>query len=206
MSTRLILAVLALAVCLPGTASGDPILLTPSGTTLNTGQIRAEAALSPDNDNGRFFWLTVGGPGFEVGVTRFENPAGSTENLLGVQWCFIPETFITPAVSFGVRDIASQSAEGISGYGAITKRLPVDKFVPFVRDFSATVGLGAGGIRGPFFGIDTRLPLNLFVQAEYDSRDINAAAGWQPVKNFRVKAYNIRSELYFGAELLPMAF
>ena len=87
-----------------------------------------------------------------------------------------------------------------------TKRLPVDKFVPIFSSFEVTGGLGVGGIAGPFVGVDTRLPLKLFLQAEYDSHDVNAAAGWQPAKMFRIKGYTIDGHFFAGAELLPITF
>ena len=58
----------------------------------------------------------------------------------------------------------------------------------------------------PFCGFEAKLPGRFFVQGEYDSRDLNAAIGWQPVDLFRIKAYTIRSESYFGAELVPVTF
>jgi len=201
-----ILFSLLIVVCVGGSACANPILFAPSGTTLGLGQVRAEAAFSPKDEEGKFFWLAVGGPGFEVNLLRTDRAVGEPENLIGAQWSFLPETSITPAISIGVTDLSSDSAEGISGYAAITKHLPAYRFVSFIDDFSATFGIGLGGIRGPFAGIEAKLPLKLFFQGEYDSHDVNAAIGWQPTSMFRVKAYSLRHEIYYGAELVPIAF
>jgi hypothetical protein len=203
---RTLPAILIAAALALRPATANPILLAPSGTTLTTGQFRAEAAFSPGNDHGKYYWFAAGLMQFEASVIRFESPGGAKENLFGAQFSFLPETFITPAVSFGVDDIASQSKEGIAGYLALTKKVPIHTIAPVFREMAVTLGIGAGGIRGPFFGVDTKLPLGLFIEGEYDSHDFNAAFGWQPVEMFRVKAYNIRGESYFGAEILPISF
>ena len=199
-------AILITAALVADPALANPILLAPSGTTLTTGQFRAEAALSPGNDHGRYYWFATGLMQLEASLIRYEKPNGKIENLFAVQWCFLPETFITPAVSFGVRDMASQSREGIAGYAAMTKKVPIAKIAPVFREMSVTLGVGAGGIRGPFLGADTKLPMNLFIEGEYDSHDWNAAIGWQPVNLLRVKAYTLRGESYFGAEIPPISF
>jgi hypothetical protein len=186
--------------------TANPILFVPTGNMLTTGQFRAEAAFSPNNENGKYFWLGAGLLQFEANLIRFESPTGEKENLIGAQWNFLPETLLTPGISFGVKDIASESEEGIGGYLAITKHIPIGEAVSLVKDFSATVGVGVGGIKGLFAGFEAKLPLGFFVQGEYDSHDLNAAAGWQPINMFRVKAYSLRKEFFFGAELVPILF
>jgi len=198
--------VAALVVYMCASAAADPIILAPSGRTLSTGQVRAEAALSSDNDNGKYFWLGTGLMQVEANVIRLDHVNGRTENRIGAQWNFIPEVFGAPAVAFGVQDAGSQSEDGIGIYVVATKRLDVGNFVPLVKQFSATAGIGAGGIRGPFLGLEAKLPLGLFVQGEYDSRDFNAAVGWQPIELLRLKAYTIRDNFYFGAELPLLTF
>jgi hypothetical protein len=203
--SRLILTVI-LATFVACPALSNPILLTPTGTTLTTGQVRAEAAFSPSNDNGKYYWFATGFRQFEANYIRHETSSGQPENLLGAQWCFIPETFFTPAVAFGVTDIASQSQEGPSGYFAVTKNVPIERLLPAIGEFKATIGFGAGGIRGPFAGFETKLPFGFFAEGEYDTRDFNGAIGWQPTPRFRIKAYTIRADYFLGAELVPMSF
>lgn len=187
-------------------AGADRLILIPTGQTLTTGQVRAEAAFSPSNDEGKYMWLATGLMQVELSVLRHELPSGENDNEYGAQWNFLPETSLTPGIAFGVQDIASESEEGVAGYVVASKHLPISAFNPFVNDLEVTAGIGAGGIRGPFFGAEAHLPLNFFIQGEYDSHDFNAAFGWQPVSMFRLKAYTIRDDAYFGAELLPIQF
>lgn len=137
---------------------------------------------------------------------RLERPRLDAENMVGIQASFLPETSLSPAVAFGVRDVAGQSPEGIGVYAVITRHLPVGPASVLVKDLAATVGIGLFGVRGPFAGFEAKLPYGLFAQGEYDSRNLNAAVGWQPTKLFRVKAYTIRNEFYLGAELVPVTF
>lgn len=203
---RTILALCALVAASAIPASANYLLLAPTGTTLSTAQVRAEAAISPGRDNGQYYWLATGLMQIEVNLIQRNPDAGKKETRLGAQWSFLPETSLTPAIGFGVTDIASESDEGIAGYLAVTKSLPVGWLNTFVRDLSVTAGVGAGGINGIFGGVELKLPMGLFAQAEYDSRDFNGAVGWQPVSMFRVKAYSLRDDFYVGAELLPIRF
>ncbi|MEN6358395.1 MAG: hypothetical protein ABFD83_15080 [Armatimonadota bacterium] len=198
---------IAFLVCaLSGPAVANRILLVPSGETLTTGQVRAEAAVSPGNDDGSYMWLAAGLMQVELSVLRHENPGGDKDNEYGAQWNFLPETTFNPAVAFGVQDIADESDDGVTGYVVATKHLPIGMINPFVKDLSLTAGVAAGGIKGTFFGVEAHLPLKFFIQGEYDSQNFNAAFGWQPISMFRLKAYTIKNDAYFGAELLPLQF
>ena len=206
MLKRIIWMVAITSTCLLNAASANPIIFAPSGTTLTTGQVRAEAAASSDNANGQYYWLSTGLMQYEVDLLKFHADNGRDETQMGAQWSFLPETLFTPAVGFGVRDLTSQSKEGIGFYTAITRHLPLSIFSPILKDFALTAGFGVAGVHGPFCGFEAKLPWNIFAQGEYDSRDINAALGWQPNKYFRLKTYSIRSEFYFGAEIPPIQF
>ncbi len=186
-------------------AAANYLLLAPTGVTLTTGQFRAEAALSPNNEQGKYFWLGTGFHQYEINVIQVDDKDGSDESLIGVQWSFIPETFLTPAVSFGLKDVASQSAEGVGVYLAITRSLPLSER-SILKQFALTVGLGAAGIRGPFAGFQAELPNRLFAEGEYDSQNLNAAFGWEVLPGFKVKAYTIRGEVYYGAQLARAEF
>ena len=204
---KLLLAAIALLVFAAGPVLANYILLAPSGTTLTTGQVRAEAAFSPNNDHGKFFWLGTGLMQLEVNMIAVANPgANKTENRVGAQWSFLPETSVTPAVAFGVTDVASESREGIGGYAVVTKHLRTGAINPLLKELSVTGGIGAGGIRGPFAGVEARFPAGIFVQAEYDSHDFNGAVGWQPISLLRFKAYTLRDNFYIGAELRTLRF
>jgi hypothetical protein len=206
MTTRTFWIVATLIACVCVSVSANPIILAPSGTTLSTGQVRAEAAFSSDSEHGKYFWLGTGLMQVEANVIRADDVNGRTENQVGVQWNFLPETFATPAVAFGGTDVSSQSKDGIGVYVVATKQLKVARYLPMVESFSGTFGIGAAGIRGPFFGAQVKLPYGFFMEGEYDSRDFNGAVGWQPMKLLKLKAYSIHSDFYVGAEIPPISF
>lgn len=187
-------------------ALANPIILAPSGTTLTTGQFRAEAALSPSNESGQYYWLAAGLLRLELNAVMFRNSGGENESRIGAQWNFLPETFLTPAIGFGVTDVTSESPDGIGAYVAATRHLPVGIASSILKELSVTAGVGVGGINGPFAGFEAKFPWHFFAQGEYDSHDFNAAVGWQPIEQFRLKAYTIRNDFFLGAELLPISF
>lgn len=199
--------IIALMVILSAVnCSANPLLLCPTGTTLTTGQFRAEAALSPSNKHGNYTWLAAGLNQFEACLIRMSGVEGEDANSFCAQWCFLPETFFTPAVSLGVTDIGAQTEDGVGVYAAATKSIPTGKILPVIKDFSATLGIGVGGIKGLFAGLQVKLPAGLFIQGEYDTQDFNGAVGWQIAPALRVKVYSIRKETYFGAEIVPILF
>jgi hypothetical protein len=200
---RSIHVVIMLCLCWTSALWANPLLLAPTGTTLTTGQFRVEAALSPANKQGKYFWFATGFMQFEASLIRENDVVGENTNIFGAQWCFLPETFITPAVSFGVRDIGLQTKEGMAGYLAVTKHVATEGVVPVLKEFSATLGLGAGGLRGPFAGFEAKFAAGFFVEGEYDTQNLNGAVGWQPISMVRIKAYSIRHDTYFGLELTP---
>jgi len=185
--------------------SAKPNIVAPTGTTLTTGQVRAEAALDPTGDGSDYYRLSAGFAQLELDVMRVETPRGRKQNLFGVQMCYLPETFYTPAVGFGISDIASQG-DGVGFYGAITKSLPEKLLPPIVTDLKATVGVGLFGIRGPFAGFEVVFPKGFFAQGEWDSRNLSGAIGWQPAPLVRIKAYSIRGDFKAGIEIPPLAF
>lgn len=203
--TRTYWIIAALVVFGCASAWANPIILAPSGTTLSTGQVRAEAAFSSDNHDSKYFWLGTGLMQVEANVIRRDNNNGDAENMIGVQWNFLPETFVTPGVAFGATDVADQSDDGIGVYVVATKRLKTGR-IPLVNSISGTAGIGVGGIHGPFVGVQVKFPHGFFLDGEYDSRDVNAAFGWQPIKLLRLKAYSIKSDFYLGAEIPPLMF
>lgn len=187
-------------------ASANYLLLTPTGATLTTAQVRAEAAISPGGNNGEYYWLGTGLMQVEVNVLQRNPRAADKQSRLGAQWSFLPETSFTPAVGFGVIDVTSASPEGIAGYVAITKHFAVPKSLGLVSDFAATAGLGAHGIDGFFGSFEAHFAYGLFAEGEYDSRDFNGAVGWQPLKMLRFKVYSIKDEVFYGAEIPPIQF
>jgi len=203
---RTLWIVTALVVFACAAVSADPILLAPTGKTLGTGEFRVEGAFGSDDHDGDYFWGGVGFMQFEANLIRLDDVDGHSENLIGVQWNFMPETFATPAVSFGVTDVASDSDDGIGGYAAITKRLDVGVVVPLIKSVTGTAGVGIGGISGVFGGVQVKFPAGFFVEGEYDTNDFNGAVGWQPFKMLKLKAYSIRDDIYFGAEVRPLSF
>jgi hypothetical protein len=83
-----------------------------------------------------------------------QKPGLATQNMIGIQACFLPETSLSPGIGFGMRDIACQSPEGIGPYAVVTRHFPVGESSPLIKGFAATFGIGAFGIRGPFCGFE----------------------------------------------------
>lgn len=202
---KLFIVTSVLMIALASTALANNLILVPTGATLTTGQVRAEAALSVNGSRAQCYWLGTGLQQYELNVTRLQKPGLDAENVVGIQWNFLPETILTPAIAIGVNDVADQSVQGIGPYAVVTRHIPVGRS-SLLKSFAATVGIGAFGIRGPFLGFEAELPAHIIIEGEYDSRDFHGAVGWKPAKFLVLKAYSIRRETYLGAELVPITF
>lgn len=204
MKIKILLALSALM--LTGSAWADSIIFVPRGTTLTTRQFRGQVMFSGSGDEGNFFAFSLGLKQLEMGYTHAEYPDNRTEELLNAQWNVLPETFITPAIGVGVRDITSASKEGIGFYGSLTKHIPVSGLSNYIQDFAVTVGTGNKSMNGFFCGAEASFPMYLVGQIEYDGDNCNTAICWQPADTFRLKYYTIDSNAYFGFEFTPLEF
>lgn len=184
----------------------DSIIFVPRGTTLTTKQFRGQVMFSGSGDDGNFFSFSLGLKQLEMGYTHAEYANDRTEELISGQWNVLPETFITPAIGIGVKDVASESKEGIGFYGSMTKHIPIEHFSNIIDDFSVTVGMGAKSINGFFFGAEAKLPLYFVGQLEFDGDNWNSALCWQPADAFRLKYYKTGSKKYYGCEFIPLEF
>jgi len=199
----LLLVVITLLAC---GAWADNIITVPRGTTLTNGQFRGQFMFSQSGNNGNFFSMSVGLKQLELNYTHAEYADDRKEELVSGQWNVLPETFITPAIGVGVRDVGSQSKEGMGVYGALTKHIPIENYTRYIDDFSVTFGLGAKSIHGFFCGAEMKLPLYFVGQLEFDGDYWNSALCWQPVEAFRFKIFRVGYKHYFGAEFTPLEF
>lgn len=195
---KLVLA-FVLSIMMISSVYADKLITMPTGRTLSTGQFRLEGAISDSDENGKRIELAGGLMQLEVNGRRIVYPNGKSEDIFGGQWNFLPETFITPAIGFGITDVFSQTAEGIGVYAATTKSFKIPG-VKFIKDISPTVGIGIKSIRGVYFGVDVTLSNHLFGQLEFDSEQWNNCFGFQLTDAIRLKISNIHNERFYGVE------
>ena len=192
----------ALPVC------ADRVILAPTGTTLASGEIRAEAAIDTTDSNTRIYWVGIGLQRLEIGATRFENGneiAGPGDtNVLTAEISILPDTTLTPGVGVGAWDISSETPDGAGYYLALTKVLPFSKDLPSpIRDIRLHAGVGSGAIAGFFAGAEASLPFGLRVAADYFREDFNFSLGWKALPGLQIKAYLLNGESHYGLQFSP---
>ena len=201
MRTTLLLIVIVAVHLLVGSAFGDRLLLIPTGTTLGTGDFRAEYAAS---GTARAYWAATGISRLEVEGAWFNGFGPQPDTAWSVQIAVLPETSFTPALGIGMRDMGSttdKSAalyDGRSLYMAVTKSIELGEGLTFIQDLKLDAGIGTGSLNGIFFGAEAGLSGRLRLAAEYDTRDFNFAAtyGVAPIVNVRVSS--IHGDVYYG--------
>lgn len=189
-------------------ASADPVIVTPSGVSLTTGNAQAETLSTVEGKPRSLSFLTVGLAAVEVQAVELSRP-GLGKLAFSAQTQILPETTLSPAVSAGVRDLANSTrsfdASGYYGrayYLAGTKALDRTVGAPTVlHDFSLTAGVGFGAMRGPFGSVSARMPLNLQGALEYDSRRLNARVALPLGTAARLEYARVNGRGYVGLQL-----
>ncbi len=198
-------ALLAMMAMLMTNARADRLILTPSAHNLPPASAKLEIARRESKGGLTQYWLNVGlVGGIELEALRQEASSRQVDSI-SLQYNILPDIGFTPAVSMGVRDIGNRTPEGTALYLAVAYRLPYMPPNPLADEVNLFGGVGVGGIKGGFVGVEVRTPYRLLLSAEYDSRSWNAAVSWEPVPLLRLRLYSIDNETYYGA-LLSLSF
>ena len=198
-------AIILVCCLLAGPAVADRLILTPTGQTLGTG-IKAEYAAAAGKDF-KAYWVQIGLSKIELEGARFQDFGPDNIDVVSAEVQVVPETSFTPAVGFGVRDIANESDgkgglyDGQTIYLAATKGIPVTGGVPLLfQDMKIHGGFGTGGsLNGLFFGVSGKLPMGIGLVGEYDTKDWNLAANYSIVPTLKLQASSIKGDIYYGA-------
>ncbi|MBI2844552.1 MAG: hypothetical protein HYX78_14250 [Armatimonadetes bacterium] len=199
-------ALIAAICAVPATA--DRIIFAPTGNVLGLGEIKAEGAFSPSNDDAKVYWLNVGLPRLELSGIRFENGGSlvgaDNENVAGVELAVLPETPITPGIGVGVWDITDETIEGRGYYLAVSKGIPLTRQLPLpLSDIRLHVGFGLSGVDTLFGGVEGNIPLGLRLSAEYFQDDFNLALGLRALPAVQLKLYFLDGDTYYGVQISP---
>ncbi len=191
-------AVLIIAVLVAGPVLADRIILAPTGNILGSGQVKAEAAISPSNDNAKVYWLGIGMQKVEVNITRFDIKA-----------------------SDGSGDGGDGGDGGASGYGLKSNKMAgalvgdvlaggeslnlVNAAMSVLPETTLTPGIGIGvwdladdspSGRGYYLAISKGIPLTSSLPSPISDVKVHAGYGTHGMKG-----------LFAGAEAsLPMGF
>ena len=186
-------------------ASADPIILLPSATTPASGYSFATSE-SIEHTPVNLSDLVVGSEYAQIEVDYAARPGVSRFALSG-QSAVLPETFTTPAVSVGIRDIGNSAGAfrqdtlyGRGYYLVLTKNLDDNLKPPKIKGVSLSAGIGVGSIRGIFAGASADLPLDLVGTAEFDSRRMNYKVALPVAKFAGVSFERLGSSNFVGLE------
>lgn len=177
--TRLAAAAFAAALSL-APALADRVILSPAPTALAADAARLDLEQSVGGSHANEAWANFGSPYTEIEVSEFHKP-GVSAGALSLETQILPETSGLPSLALGVRDIGNNtsrySATGYYGRGVyvVGGRTPIQlAAAPYpVRNLAYSVGLGVGGIKGPFGAVSADLPLRLRWTVEWDTRNFN---------------------------------
>jgi hypothetical protein len=197
---------IALTASVLAPATADRIILAPTGNVKGLGDVTAEAAISPSNNDAKIYWLNVGLPRIELSGIRFDSGSGAAGadqvDSFGAEFSLLPETTLTPGVGIGVWDMKEKTDDGRGYYLALSKELPIPRHIPTpIKGVRVHAGFGASGLSGIFGGAEATIPLGLTLSAEYFQKKFNFAIGWKPLPLVQGKVYLLDGETYYGIEV-----
>ena len=191
---------------LPCATQADLTIVTPSGYTMPSGfdgQLFRTVNHSPES----VALLDAGTNNIQLETAYLSRP-GVNRLALSLQALVLPETFVTPALSFGVKDIANSAGtfagDGFYGrayYFAATKDFDNGVSQPKLRGLTITAGLGAGSYHGVFGGVGVDLPLRLLGTAEYDGRSMNYRVAFPIAPIARISYARISNANYVALDI-----
>jgi hypothetical protein len=202
------LATLFLTMCATDIARADRIILTPSPYTLSDGAASAETIRGVGNDPHNFTFANFGSQALELEIAEFNKPTADA-GAVSVQTQFLPETAGLPAISFGIRDIGDNTSRFGSGSYAgrsvyvVGGRTPIEfaaSSFPF-RNLTYTVGLGIGGLKGPFGSVGGDLPLNMRYALEWDTQRFNEHVVLPLTASSQIEFDRLGAANYVGVQL-----
>jgi hypothetical protein len=199
-----------IALCIGNASSvrADRVIVTPSGATLAPlcASVQGIAAVSgrPASD----LWVSGSLNVFEFEAAHLEKP-GNRANAVSAQVSILPETFITPSISAGVRDIFDTTRQfgnvgytGRSIYIAAGKTLLATELSPMpLRNMSINAGLGTGVTGGIFGSVSSDLPFGVREAIEYDGRALNYRVSRDFGSMARVEYERLHGGNFLGIEL-----
>ncbi|HEX5322189.1 MAG TPA: hypothetical protein VFW40_00285 [Capsulimonadaceae bacterium] len=191
----------------------DRVILTPTGTALMQKQSSGELMQTFSEGDQTALWANTGLDRLEIEGAYFHSPDHNAVSL-SAETPLLPETFATPAVAVGIRDIlnTTHDVRGL-GYGgrayylAVTKSYPATQPRAFFRDISVSGGLGGGSLHGPFGSITAQMPLGLLGEFEYDGTRANTRLALPISRTSRLEYTRIGHEGFVGFQLnSPVSF
>lgn len=169
-----------------GVAAGalaDRFILTPTGSRIRPGTIRAESLAIAGRPTRS--WLEAGiTTNLDLGISHI---AGRDPSL-DLTWNYLlPITDIAPGLSFGLLDLADETPEGRAGYLAFTNHFgnmgDLNSDIP--TEF--TLGIWTRGKGQPFASVSFPFADQFRLIAETSGGEIRAGFDLRPIKALSVK-------------------
>ncbi|MCW5934009.1 MAG: hypothetical protein KIT45_06870 [Fimbriimonadia bacterium] len=194
---------LILAWTLTFSAQADRLIRVPTGSFVYPERLKVEYAAQIGANKGSFTDAVFRINGFvEVGWTHTQPAAGKTIDAAHLHYSLYPEIpGYAPGIAIGARDLFNKTSEGTGYFLAITYGVALMGNEPLDRDLRLTLGAGARGIRGFFMGVEAPLTNTLLIQAEHDTRQLNAALVWQPLPVLQLRWTVLNTQPYVGASI-----
>jgi len=183
MCRRLAVAwILLLVCCLFCSTSvwADRVIVSPSGSTLPPLAASVEGILAVSGSAANDTWINGSLKAVEFEGAQLEKP-GRQASAVSVQLSILPETYLTPSISAGVRDVFDTARQfsnvgypGRSLYLAAGKTLLQTQMASFpFRNTVVTAGLGTNTTAGFFGSASADVVRGIRQTLEFDGRGLN---------------------------------
>lgn len=192
----------------------DRVLVMPAGSAQSVGEANAEVYRGLGKMPGTYAWLNVGLPTFELEAARFSRPE-RVRTVFSVQTQIFPETFATPAISAGIRDVGNSGRgsgnagyDGRSFYLSSSKELIGTDYVPApFRRIVVGAGIATGHSSGLFGSVSSDIGFGFRQTVEFDGKRLNLRLAHDVFSVGRIEYARLGGSDYVGIQLhSPLRF
>lgn len=174
---------------LSGPAHADRLINIPTGTKVFVRTLKLDSQWVPTNTRQSRFGLRapIGqNMDVEIDAAQAQGNRGRLRLSAGYQ-LFVPIPDVAPGICVGIRDIGDEGPDGRSAYLAFTYKFAQEGYYNQNVPVDLTLGIGTGGLRGPFGGIVLPFADAFRLLAEYDTKRLTGGLEIRPVRDLSVQ-------------------
>lgn len=177
----------------------DRVVTVPRGDKVRDGAFQLVTLF--DRGSERFdHRFTVGfGQAYEIELSSTAGSTGPARGTLGFSYNFLPAFIdLSPALTFGVDDLADQLPGGPSFWATALFRLSLDGDYNYDVPLEFTLGAGTGRYRGLFLAVNLPVSDQFRLVGEQRGRDLTAGLEIRPTRGLTIQWLHRRSGPLFG--------
>ena len=156
------------------------VYYTPIAHSLDGASVKAYFGDSNEN----IIKAAVGIGGLELGITNYNVKEFDTSkfikndtNSTNLEWQMLPETFVTPAIAIGAKDIMGHLSDNATFFAVLTKDFKAIDLSGTFSKIQVSAGYGTESLNGLFSSLNLEIKNRVYLSGEAYSGSFNWGGG-----------------------------